>query len=406
MHDPELAFVKNRSHGGTMILWRKSLDQFVKILPTETASFLGIVFHPPATQPSLHVSIYLPTSGKESEFIEEISKLRVFIEDILETYPGCPLFIRGDSNVNKNNIARLNIFQDFKSIFNLVCIPLGHNTYHHFQGGGVFDSDIDVVMHSVSDSKLASEKVERVYCQDDFAIINSHHDVIVSVLELAKNPPEITPAMTEAPNVPNTRERIIWTDESLTQYQELIGQNLSELRIRWLVPSSRTCVSIMIKLTSDILASASSSSNKSISLSSKSSSKTLRIPRAIKSSQNTLLRRCKALKKLPASDPRYAAAAIKLKNAKVNHRRVIRACNGSQNFAEDQKMYDILSNNPSSIYRKIKSLKSSSTKPIPFIKVGSEEYHGEQVKDGFLFQHYQIEDKDSHRKQQEFRGYN
>ena len=139
MYDPELPIIKNRSNGGTMIFWRKSLDQFVKILPTETTSFLGIVFQPPDTQPSLHVSIYLPTSGKESEFIAEITKLRIFIEDTLEAYPGCPLFIRGDSNVNKNNIARLNIFKDFKSIFKLSCIPLGHNTYHHFQGGGVFD---------------------------------------------------------------------------------------------------------------------------------------------------------------------------------------------------------------------------------------------------------------------------
>ena len=284
MYDPELPIIKNRSNGGTMIFWRKSLDQFVKILPTETTSFLGIVFQPPDTQPSLHVSIYLPTSGKESEFIAEITKLRIFIEDTLEAYPGCPLFIRGDSNVNKNNIARLNIFKDFKSIFKLSCIPLGHNTYHHFQGGGVFDSDIDVIMLSENDINHASEKVEHIYCQDDYAIINSHHDVIVSVLGLAKNPPEVTTAKTEATTVPNNKERIIWADEKLPLYQELIGQNLSDLRDRWLVPSSRTCVSILIKLTSEILASASSSSNKSISLSSKSSPKSSRVPKAIKSS--------------------------------------------------------------------------------------------------------------------------
>ena len=101
--DPELPFVKNRSNGGTMILWKNNLDKFVTVLNTETPSFLGILFHHPDCEPSLHISLYLPTSGKESEFIEEITKLRDFIDDTLEQHPGSRVFIRGDSNVNINN---------------------------------------------------------------------------------------------------------------------------------------------------------------------------------------------------------------------------------------------------------------------------------------------------------------
>ena len=77
--DPELPFIKNRSIGGTMILWKSSLDPFVTVLPKASASFLAILFHPPGSPPSIHVSLYLPTSGKETQFIEELSKVRIFL---------------------------------------------------------------------------------------------------------------------------------------------------------------------------------------------------------------------------------------------------------------------------------------------------------------------------------------
>ena len=139
VHDPELSFVKNRSHGGTMILWKRALNQSVSVLPPETSSFIAIIFHPPASQPSIHISLYLPTAGKESEFVEEITKLRIFIENLGETHPDHQIYIRGDSNVNPNNGVRVNIFNDFKSNLKLAMVSMGHKTYHHFLGQGLFD---------------------------------------------------------------------------------------------------------------------------------------------------------------------------------------------------------------------------------------------------------------------------
>ena len=46
----------------------------------------------------------LPTSGKEAEFVEDISKLRIFLEDLLIKDPELLIFIRGDSNVNSKHI--------------------------------------------------------------------------------------------------------------------------------------------------------------------------------------------------------------------------------------------------------------------------------------------------------------
>ena len=117
--DPELPFIKNRSNGGTMILWKHTLDPFVTVLSNENQSFLAILFKPPDSPPSLHVSLYLPTSGKESEFIEEVTKLEVFLQEMSEMHPSSLIFIRGDSNVNMNNKQRVYIFNNFKSSYNL-----------------------------------------------------------------------------------------------------------------------------------------------------------------------------------------------------------------------------------------------------------------------------------------------
>ena len=88
-------------------------------------------------------------TGNYLRNIEEITKLRIFLVDHQETHPGTPIFIRGDSNVNTNNTVRLNIFNDFKSSLKMFSVPIEHKTYHHFLGNGLFDSNIDVIMHAL-----------------------------------------------------------------------------------------------------------------------------------------------------------------------------------------------------------------------------------------------------------------
>ena len=104
--DKEAPFIKNRTYGGTMSLWKTELDPHISVLPSSTTSFLPILFSPPGSPPSVHISIYLPTSGKESEFLGEISQLRATIEEIKVTYKDVLVYIRGDSNVNRNNKPR------------------------------------------------------------------------------------------------------------------------------------------------------------------------------------------------------------------------------------------------------------------------------------------------------------
>ena len=186
LHDTELGLIRNRAHGGTMVLWRRSLDKFISVLPCTTSSFLPILFSYPGCPATLHVALYLPTSGRESQFVEEISKLRAFLEEYQEIYPDHHIYIRGDSNVNSNHSNRMKIFRDFISTLLLKSSHIPHKTYHHFVGLGNSDSDLDHILYS---SKLQYQEIlQDIYCKLSEPLIDSHHDMIISSWSL----PDVT----------------------------------------------------------------------------------------------------------------------------------------------------------------------------------------------------------------------
>ena len=90
--DPELPMVKSKAIGGTLVLWRRRHDAYVSVWPVSSSAFLPIVFQPPGSQLSVHIAVYLPTSGQESQFIEELSKLSNCIEEISDAHPDVPIY--------------------------------------------------------------------------------------------------------------------------------------------------------------------------------------------------------------------------------------------------------------------------------------------------------------------------
>ena len=179
--DPEIPLLKRRAKGGSMVLWDRSIDPFVAPLQTPSPAICGIVISMPNTIVSAHFAIYLPTSGLDDEFVEEISNLEVCLEETLEKYPGIQVFIRGDSNCNKNNAPRVMLFEDLLKKFKLKQISIPHLTYHHFTGDGCSDSGIDVVV-GPSDGVFGSETIDDIICVLDNPSLGSHNDIIQSSL--------------------------------------------------------------------------------------------------------------------------------------------------------------------------------------------------------------------------------
>ena len=107
-YEVEKSMTRSKASGGTMVLWRKSIDKFVTIHPVPTSSFLAIIFSPPGSPVTAHFSLYLTTSGRDVDFLDQICQLSKTIEEISEKHPNCHIFIRGDGNVNPNNYANHN----------------------------------------------------------------------------------------------------------------------------------------------------------------------------------------------------------------------------------------------------------------------------------------------------------
>ena len=96
-NNPDLAMESPKAHGGTMMMWKVDLDPFITPLPTLSPAFLPVYLKIPGFSPSIHVALYLPTSGKDSEFVSALSQLGLFLEEVAATHQ-CPVYIRGDAN--------------------------------------------------------------------------------------------------------------------------------------------------------------------------------------------------------------------------------------------------------------------------------------------------------------------
>ena len=153
---PSMAMDQRHAWGGTLALWHTSLDPFVTMLPTTSPSVLPILLSIPGLSPSFHIGIYLPTSGRDPEFLMALTALDMVLLSMAETNPGVPVYIRGDANVNPNNKTRNNMFQHFLTRHSLTSLPLHHNTHHHFMGDGASDSQLDVLLFSGPPSKAES----------------------------------------------------------------------------------------------------------------------------------------------------------------------------------------------------------------------------------------------------------
>ena len=80
-----------------MILWKTSLTPYVELLSSPSAAFLPLLLKLPDKIPSVHIALYLPTSGKDPEFVTALSLLDLFLEDILGCHSHWPLYLRGDA---------------------------------------------------------------------------------------------------------------------------------------------------------------------------------------------------------------------------------------------------------------------------------------------------------------------
>ena len=169
LYDLDLPLLETRAHGGTLTLWKDELDSFITVLPTFSSRITPIVLDCPGYQTTVHINIYLPTAGRDSDFIEALATLQATIDDANEKYPTALVYLKGDANAAcppRFNNKRDAIFQQFCEDNSFINLSLdGHKTYHHFTGFGISDSNIDVALStSTSSDGTPSPSSESLLC--------------------------------------------------------------------------------------------------------------------------------------------------------------------------------------------------------------------------------------------------
>ena len=99
-------------------------------------------------------------------------------------------------------------------------------TYHHFVGNGESDSFLNKIFFP--NDSISSVRFFKHLCKFDEAFIDSFYDILLTKLAIpvhgdVKNNNETNIV---APKLPNNRHRILWTDEGIADYQNVVVPHL------------------------------------------------------------------------------------------------------------------------------------------------------------------------------------
>ena len=224
---------------------------------------LPVLLSIPGLAPSAHISLYFPTHGRDAEFISALSALEACILQVSEDY-FCPIYLRGDCNVNPKNTARVTLFTHLMNKLSLFSFDLHHPTHHHFTGNGSSDSQLDLLLYSGPPS--LAETFHSLECSLTNPLVESHHDLITSAFPVPLQPAEPSTGNVAALRIPNHRVKIKWDSANIPVYVSLVSPCLVYLRERWSDSPGPASFSILLESTNSTLNIAAQSSNKKIDL--------------------------------------------------------------------------------------------------------------------------------------------
>ena len=114
--DNDLALSTSRAFGGTLTLWKPSLDPYIKILEVNSSSFNILLLNIPGYPATANVNIYLPSAGRDADYVSELSKLENVLDEIRDEHDDPLVILRGDANAsipNRLSNSRDTLFQYF-----------------------------------------------------------------------------------------------------------------------------------------------------------------------------------------------------------------------------------------------------------------------------------------------------
>jgi hypothetical protein len=149
----------------------------------------------------------------------------------------------------------------------------------------------------------------KIICGKENPLISSHHDLIISTFSCFSVPYIPPPQAVTAPRVPNTRVRVLWDEEGLARYQELLSSSLPLLRTSLytnLPSQSKALASTLLECSNFALNRAAELSFKTIQLSRKPKPRNNQVDASVKDAQVAALlaaRHVRNLRSSPSTSP-------------------------------------------------------------------------------------------------------
>ena len=253
-------------------------------------------------------------------------------------------------------------------------------------GNGASDSSIDVILHRNSALKF-SEKVKTILCSKTDSRVDSKHDIIVTELTLPFT--DLPPAkpIESPPSIANTKHRILWSEEGILKYRELLSNTLLSLQDNWKNPPSPVSFSVLLQCTNEAITSAAKLTNKVVDLSKEKPPPKVYVPldvtAASKAKKDAHLELQKVTSDPSSTHSEQVLAKSKFSDARRGHRRVWRRHQAAEEHERDRKLSSICSKNPAEAFKLLKSVRATSSSKISEIKAGDKIYSGNHVATGF-----------------------
>ena len=386
-HDTLLSLEKSRAHGGTLALWSHNLDPYITVLEPPSSHVLPILLEKPGYQASVHITVYLPTAGKDAEFMRELSNLQDVIDNVIEKHPDSEIFLRGDANASIPTRAgnkRDAVFEYFLDDNKLLPVSIGHKSYHHFVNNGLSDSNIDIIAHT---GVTNSESLLKVLCSKVNAFVDSSHDILITSVTLPNSSKaDQSPDNVKAPVIEHTKHKVKWSDEGILAYQELLSSCLPTLQSDYCDVSDTEVASVLFRVSTHMLTEAAKNTNDFVELGNAPKAKKPHIPKEVKVAARAKVKALKALNAAKEVSDTLAieAATANFKLAKSEHQNLVRKYNVMKEIERDTKLLSLLSKEPKEIFKSVKNTKTSQSRKLKSLQVDDKVYAEDSIADGFF----------------------
>ena len=308
--------------------------------------------------------------------MHELSKLEVTIDELYEKHPGASFFIRGDANASpaqRLGNKRDSLFKYFCDSLSFLSSEVGHPTYHHFIGNT--SSSIDVILQQSPSQSIPQEIVTEVLCSKSCANVDFKHDIILSAFHLPYSETEkLSQQNVIAPEVPNNKHKIVWSESGIAAYRTLISSTLTNIQANWKNPSS-VAFSVALQATNEALTAAAKATNKIVDLTNESQLKQTSLHPDIIASNKNKHEAHKFWHNTSENPDTTEENKEKAKQffveARKMHRQVCRRHEAISFINRDKDLDTILTQNPQAASKALRSHKATASSKISELKVNN-----------------------------------